>query len=104
MIPVNSREELEQLVQANPAAVIDFWAVWCGPCRMMAVVLERLSEKHPEIVIGKIDVDKHRELAIDMEIQAMPTLVFYRDGVEYRRHVGVMTLEDLVAALGVSDD
>jgi len=61
--------------------LLDFWAGWCGPCRMFAPVFEAVSEKHPDIVFGKIDTEAEQELAARFNVRTIPTLMVIRDGV-----------------------
>lgn len=74
--------------------VVDFWAKWCGPCKVMAPVIDKLKEEYaenPNVTIEKIDVDEEQNMAIakDAKVQSIPTLVFYKDGVEENRMTGI---------------
>jgi thioredoxin 1 len=77
--------------------LVDFWAPWCGPCKMMAPVLNDLAESIGEgATVGKVNVDHHQPLANKYKIRNIPTLVMYKDGKELNRYVGVKTKKFLI--------
>jgi thioredoxin 1 len=81
-------------------SLVDFWAPWCGPCRMQVPILEELaSETRDEARILKVNVDEAEEVAMKYGIQAIPTLILFRDGREVRRFVGVQPKESLANAI-----
>ena len=74
----------------NGATVVDFWAAWCGPCRMIAPVLEQLAQERTDIRFAKLNVDENPRTASSFNVQGIPLLVFFKDGVERGRVVGAV--------------
>ena len=77
--------------------LLNFWATWCGPCRMLAPILEELSGQHPELKIVKVDVDENRELALRYGIESIPTLLVFKGGQVADRSVGLVSPQEILA-------
>lgn len=92
--------EFKSVVDAAPLAMVDFWASWCGPCRMMAPVVEEIAAEHPEIRVGKVDVDAENGLAAQFGVMSIPTLVVIRNGETAGTLVGVQSKERVLELLG----
>ncbi len=96
-----TKENFErEVMQASKPVLIDFWAPWCGPCRMMAPILEEAAESIGEqALIGKVNVDEQAELANQFEIMSIPTLVIIKQGKIANTLVGVQTKEKVISEL-----
>lgn len=93
-------EEFNGILQSGQTAVIDFSAVWCGPCQMLGPVMEELAEKYAgRAVVAKIDVDEQRELAMQYRVMSVPTVLIVKNGKEVARKVGVRELEEYAELL-----
>ena len=86
-------------VVASGLALIDFYADWCGPCRMLAPTIEAIAEERPDVIVGKVNVDSEGELARKFGIFSIPTLVVLRDGEEVDRAVGFRSREQILELL-----
>ena len=83
----------------NSLVLLDFWAVWCGPCKMIAPLLTQIAEEREDVVIGKVDVDSEMELAMQFGVSSIPTLVVIKDGKPAGKAVGYMPKEKILALL-----
>ena len=93
-------EGFDAAVEAAPLAMVDFWAVWCGPCQMLGPVIESLADKYEgKAVIGKVNTDEEGELAMRYTVMNIPTVIFFKDGKEIDRKVGVMPPDIFVQIL-----
>lgn len=95
-------EEFDAAVNAAPLAMVDFWASWCGPCKMLSPAVEAIAEQYAgKVLVGKVNVDEEPDLAARFGVMSIPTVVFLKDGQEFDRKVGVMPAE---AFTGVLDE
>ncbi|MBQ5557374.1 MAG: thioredoxin [Aeriscardovia sp.] len=93
-------QNLEETIKNNHIVLIDFWATWCPPCRAFGPIFEKASEAHPDMVFGKVDIDQNKDLAMQMQIQAVPTLMVVKDSTVVYKQAGALRssdLEDLIA-------
>jgi thioredoxin 1 len=86
----------EEVVNSSLPVIVDFFATWCGPCRMLAPVIEEIACERDDIKVCKIDVDEQEELAVMFSISAIPTLVVMKDGEVVNKIVGIKPKEDIL--------
>ncbi|HHH46562.1 MAG TPA: thioredoxin [Thiotrichales bacterium] len=94
-----TEENFESTINDNDIVFIDFWADWCGPCKSFAPIYEAVSEKHPDIVFGKVDTEAQQNLAAQFQIRSIPTLMIFRDKVLLFAQPGMLgeaQMEDLI--------
>ncbi len=85
-----TKDNFTTLLAEHPRLVLDFWATWCMPCKMLAPVLAEIAAERPDVAIGKVDVDESPELAAQFRVMSIPTLVYFRDGAAAEQTVGVI--------------
>ena len=89
----------KEVMQAEGTVLVDFWAAWCGPCRMIAPAVEKIAEEHPEVKVCKINIDDEQELAIKYGVMSIPTLMVVKNGEIVNTAVGLRPKEEIEALL-----
>ena len=88
-----------EVLNSGKTCLIDFYAVWCGPCKMMSPVIDEIAVENPDIVVGKVDVDENDDLAEKYQVMSIPTILVIKDGEVAETFIGVTPKENIVAAI-----
>ena len=96
---INSVQEFDQEIREG-VVLVDFFATWCGPCKMLSPVLEQVSNENPDLKVLKIDVDEVSQLAAAYGIQSIPTLILFKDGNQVDMRLGYQNKNQLLAFIG----
>ena len=95
MIKEMNQENFAEEIKADKPVLVDFWASWCGPCRMLSPVIDALSEEYDgKINVGKVNVDEQGVIAAQFGIASIPTVIIFKDGKEIKRIIGVRDADD----------
>ena len=96
-----NRENFEsEVLRRSGVALVDFYADWCGPCKMIAPVIEEVAEERQDVAVGKLNVDADPELAAKYGVMSIPTLIVFKDGQEISRVSGYRPKQDVLSLLG----
>lgn len=100
MITTITKDNFEnEIVKADKPVLVDFWASWCGPCRMLSPTIDEIAEEHPEIKVCKINIDDEAELAIRHGVMSVPTLMIFKNGEIAQTVVGVRPKDEILDLL-----
>lgn len=88
--------ELKELLASGDTVFVDFFASWCGPCKMLAPSIDKLAKENPNVKVVKIDTDQEQALAMEYQVQSIPTLITFKDGQPVNRQMGFIPYEALV--------
>ena len=100
VIHINTDNFEEEVIKAEGKVLVDFFATWCGPCTMLAPVLEQVADSKPEVKIVKVDVDEEPELATRYKVMSIPTLMVFEKGEVVKKSLGVISKAELLDLIG----
>lgn len=89
-----------EVLHSEKPVLLDFWATWCGPCRMLSPIVDEVAEEHGDIKVGKVNVDEQPELAAEFGVMSIPTLLVFKDGKLVNQSVGARPKSGVLALLG----
>ena len=92
---INGKEFETEVLKSEKPVIVDFFATWCGPCKMLGPILENIADDENDVKILKVDIDECMELAQKFGIMSVPTLMLFKDGQEYGREIGLKSKEQL---------
>ena len=100
LIKLTTDNYVPEALQSDKPVLLDFWAVWCGPCRMMSPIMDEIAETVADVKVGKVNVDEEEELAAKFGIMSIPTILAFKDGKLVNQTIGVQPKESILSMLG----
>lgn len=99
VLNIHSENFENEVMRSEKPVLLDFWASWCGPCRMVGPIVDEIAEERTDIKVGKVNVDEQQKLAAKFEIMSIPTLVVLKDGKVIQRSVGAKNKNEILEML-----
>lgn len=99
VITIDKNNFEEEVLKSEKTVLLDFWASWCGPCRMVGPIIEEIAEERMDIKVGKVNVDEERELATQFQVMSIPTLIVIKDGKVVNQSAGARPKQQILEML-----
>lgn len=96
VIHITKENFKEEVLESTKPVLLDFWAAWCGPCRMVSPIIDEIAEEHPEIKVGKINVDEEQELAAQFQVMSIPSLFVLKNGQIVNQALGARPKQQIL--------
>ena len=101
IIEITSKDQFDEEIKSEVLTIVDFWAVWCGPCRVLKPLLHKIADEHKEIRLLTVDVDSNQELAAEYDINSIPAVFMFRNGEIIDNFVGVLPEDEILKKIEV---
>ena len=99
VVTITKENFAQEVLQSEKPVLLDFWASWCGPCRMLSPIVDEVAEERTDVKVGKVNVDEQPDLAAEFGVMSIPTLIVFKNGEEVDRSVGALPKARLQALL-----
>ncbi len=99
VLALNENNFEEEVLKSNNKVLVDFYADWCGPCKMMSPIIDEIAEEKQGIKVGKVNVDNNQELAIKYDVMSIPTIIVFENGVPKKTFIGVTDKNEILEQL-----
>lgn len=99
VIEINKNNYQKEVVESDKPVLLDFWAAWCGPCRMLSPIIDEIAEENPHIKVGKVNVDEEQELAMQFQVMSIPSVFVLENGKIVAQSLGVKPKAQILAML-----
>lgn len=99
VIVINKDNFQKEVIESEKTVLLDFWASWCGPCRMLSPIVDEIAEENPDIKVGKVNVDEEQELASQFNVMSIPSLFVMKNGKVSNQSVGVIPKNEILKLL-----
>jgi thioredoxin 1 len=99
VLKITNQNFEEEVLQSEKKVLIDFYADWCGPCKMMSPIIDKIAEEKTDIKVGKINIDENQNLAMEYNIMSIPTIALFKNGTVYKTFVGVTDKSEIMSSL-----
>ena len=104
IVNINQNNFSKEVIQSDRPVLLDFWAPWCIPCRMVAPILDEIARERADVKVAKVNIDEQPELAGRFGIMSIPTLMLFKNGEMVRREVGGKSKEEILEMIGLSKE
>lgn len=99
VLSVNKNSFVQEVINSDKTVLVDFWASWCGPCRMLSPIVDEIAAEHPEIKVCKVNVDDEPELAQSFQIMSIPSLIVFKNGKPVANSIGLRPKGEIEAMI-----
>ncbi len=99
VVVLNKDNFVDEVINSSVPVLVDFWAPWCGPCRMVSPIVDEIADEHTDIKVGKVNVDEEGELAMQYRVMSIPTLLVFKGGKLTASSIGARPKADILALL-----
>ena len=96
VLKITNKNFEEEVLNSDKPVIIDFYAEWCGPCKMMSPIIDSIAEESNNIKVGKVNVDEQQEISVKYNIMSIPTIIIFKNGNEHKKIVGVTSKENIL--------
>lgn len=98
ILELEEKNFFDKVLKTNKVALIDFWAPWCGPCKVISILIEEIEKKYKDknLLLGKVNVDNNQSLASEYQIKSIPTLIFFKNGKIIDKMIGLSSKETII--------